>query len=58
MDLKAFGFCTFEHGLSGLRCKKVLSTVDFTRYCPDAKEAIQVKAGTKETAALESMMEV
>jgi hypothetical protein len=56
---KPFGFCTFENGIGGLRCKNVLPNVtDLSKYIPDANEPFQVKAGTKEQAVLESIVQV
>ena len=56
-----FGFVTFEHGVSGLRCFRVLSelTLDELRvFVPKAAEPLQIKSGTKERAVLESMTHV
>lgn len=56
--LKPFGFCTFEHGISALRCRSVVAKLDLSPVCPspDGEPVLlQVKAGTKETAALDSL---
>jgi hypothetical protein len=60
---KPFGFCTFSTGVSALRCKNVLSDFDLSPFCTDLiAEAgdlkLQVKAGTKEQAVLESLVQV
>jgi hypothetical protein len=55
---KQFGFCTFEFGRCALRCKNVLSAFDLSDYCSDSTEPLQIKAGTKEQAALDSMIQV
>lgn len=48
---KAFGFVTFEYGASALRCKNVLTDVEVHGVL------LQIKAGTKEQAALDVMAE-
>jgi hypothetical protein len=60
---KPFGFCTFSTGVSALRCKNVLSDFDLSPYCVDPSQEtgdlkLQVKAGSKEQAVLESLVQV
>ena len=59
---KLFGFCTFANGSSALRCKNVLSDIDLTGQCSRSVDVddlkLQVKAGSKEQAVLESLAEV
>ena len=39
-----FGFCTFEHGLSALRCRNVLSKLELSPFfAPDVVESLQVR---------------
>ena len=49
---KPFGFVTYEYGASAIRCKSILSNL------PILGNDLMIKAGSKDTAALEAILEV
>jgi hypothetical protein len=49
---KAFGFVTYEYGINALRCMNVLPYIDIDGA------PLQLKASTKEQAALDALTEV
>jgi hypothetical protein len=51
-QLRTFGYCTFEHGFAGVRCVRVLSSVNIH------STNLMVRIGSKEQVALEAIAQV
>ena len=51
--LQAFGFCTYEFGISALRCKTILSEIDFSDPILSLKSIISIQKIASKKALFE-----